>query len=75
MNLTRLWETVTGRPHQNQDAGMVRSATNRLMIAAEKFNESIRPYEEANDPMAMLFRDIARQRKMARGRNESKHHA
>lgn len=74
MNLCRIWETITGRPHERRDSGTVRSATVRLLAAAEDFRESIKPYEEAEDPVAMLFDDIAKQRRVARGSggNESK---
>lgn len=67
MNLYRLWETVTGRPHEKRCEDMVREATNRLIRAADNFSEKvIKPYSQSDDPVKMLFEDIERQRRASR---------
>jgi hypothetical protein len=67
MNISRIWESLTGRPHQQQNAGMVHRATNKLLKTADHFTDNVlKPYSESDDPINMLFEDIKRQREMAR---------
>jgi hypothetical protein len=60
----RLWEKLTGRPHQHHNAGMVRLATERLVATNADFMARIRPYEESDNPLAMLLQDVLNQRAM-----------
>jgi len=71
MNLTRIWETFTGRPHETRNADQVRTATIRLLDTADDFIEKVNLYSEAVDPIDMLFEDIKRQRETARRNDES----
>lgn len=62
---TRLWEKLTGKPHEHQNARMVHDATSRLLETNAYFFALIKPYSEAEDPLAMLLQDALNQR--ARG--------
>lgn len=75
MNVTRIWEMFTGRPHQTRNADMVRTATIRLMDTVDEFVENIKPYAEADNPVDMLFEDIKKQRDTARRNDEPKLHS
>lgn len=68
----RLWEKLTGRPHEHHNARMVHDATSKLLEANANFFARIKPYSEAEDPLAMLLKDALNQR--GRGNGSTKLH-
>jgi hypothetical protein len=58
MNFTRLWEKLTGAPHQHSLADSVRAAKNGLSESARSINERLAPYNDAPDPFMAAFADL-----------------
>jgi len=64
MNFTRVWELLSGSPHQYRNAAMVNAATSSLTRRAEEFAHAIKPYREAEDPLVMFMTDLFNRREM-----------
>lgn len=62
----RIYEKLSGTPHQRQNSDMVGQATRDLLTTAEDFSQRIRPYCESSNPLDMLMKDILAQRREAR---------
>lgn len=60
--IVRLFEKITGQPHQHHDVAMVRQATRRLIHANEEFQKVIRPYANAENPLELLLKDASNQK-------------
>lgn len=71
MNITRLWETLVGKPHLHANADMVSVAAKRLNNRAEELARIIKPYRESEDPLVMLLTDAIIQRGF-KGRQDGK---
>lgn len=69
MNLTRVWELISGSPHQYKNAAMVNDATNSLIERAEELAHAVKPYRESEDPLMMFMTDVFNQRAMTRPKN------
>jgi len=61
---TRLLETITGRPHQRQNARRVADAANDLRRDVGALSSRLRPYTESDDPLVALMTDVFNQRQM-----------
>lgn len=62
MNLQRIWELLTGSPHIHANADMVKDATNSLSQRTQEFENAIKPYSEAEDPLVMFMTDLFNKR-------------
>lgn len=69
MNLERLKEIITGRPHRYMNAEMVSEAARRLSDRADQLSQVIKPYQESEDPLVMLLTDAIIQRQFREPRN------
>lgn len=69
MNLERLREIITRRPHRMLNAEMVSEATKRLSERADQLAIIIKPYQESEDPLVMLLTDAIIQRKFREQKN------
>lgn len=67
--LVRLFEKITGRPHRHDDAAMVSAAAHDLTDSIRELSATLRPYNEKNDPLVALMRDVLNNRR--RGRREN----
>jgi hypothetical protein len=70
MNLTRVWELITGSPHHHVNAAMVSAATHSLAQRTEELAHVIKPYKDSEDPLMMFLTDVFNRREM-RPRNGS----
>ena len=62
MNMTRLWEKLTGTPHQHNLSGQVKAAAEGLTATVHRFNDKLAPYKEAPDPFIALAVDVYERR-------------
>lgn len=67
----RIWEVISGRPHQHHNAAMVSNATHSLTQRANELEQAVRPYSEADDPLVMFMTDVFNRRAAVRDENES----
>lgn len=65
MSMTRLWEKLTGMPHQRHLADSVSAATAGLLSAARSVNERLAPYKNAPDPFTAVMADLYEKRQEA----------
>jgi hypothetical protein len=61
----RLWEKLSGAPHQHRVAERVKEAADDLSASARHVREQLRPYEDAPDPFVALMADLYRKRQIA----------
>lgn len=61
----RLWEKVTGTPHQHQASAEVTRSARELSAAAVNLRQLLTPYTEAKDPLWALAADLHTQKELA----------
>jgi hypothetical protein len=71
MNMVRVIEILTGRPHRQLNAEMVHTAAERLSKRADELSEVMRPYRQSEDPLVMLLTDAIIQRNFREHKNGS----
>lgn len=64
MALVRLWEKITGAPHQHEQARKVSAVADELSSDVKKLSETMRPYLDADDPLVAFMTDVFNQRQM-----------
>jgi hypothetical protein len=74
MNLTRVWELISGSPHQYHNAAMVSAATHSLSQRTEELVRAVKPYRDSEDPLIMFMTDVFNRREMRPGNDPTKLH-
>ena len=62
--VTRIFEKLTGRPHQKQNAAMVREAAARLKEDVKVLADRLSQYEEESDPLVAIMTDLYNDREI-----------
>jgi hypothetical protein len=69
--LVRLFEKLTGKPHQHRNAQKVAAAVGDLRRDVSALSSKLRPYTEADDPLVALMTDVFNQRQMRNGHDRA----
>jgi hypothetical protein len=67
--LVRLFEKLTGKPHQHRNAQKVAAAVGDLRRDVSALSSRLRPHAEADDPLVALMTDVFNQRQLRNGRS------
>ena len=67
--LMRLYEKMTGRPHQHRHAKAAVEAHEDLRREVGELHEALQPYVDTDDPLVALMTDMFNNRQL-RGRRE-----
>jgi hypothetical protein len=65
---TRLFEKLTGRPHQHQTKQQVNEVANDLRQDARRLQSCLEPYTQSNDPLVSLMIDVFNRRQQGNGK-------
>jgi hypothetical protein len=68
--IVRLIEKITGMPHRHDNAAMVSRASERLTQRIEDLSATLRPYNEADDPLVAMMTDVFNRRQLRDRRDE-----
>lgn len=66
MNMTRIWEKITGMPHQHRMSDRVSAAAADLAATARNITLQLEPYKNAEDPLSAMFSDLYNRREFDR---------
>ncbi len=67
----RLFEKLTGTPHQRANAERVAAAADDLTASIRELSATLKPYNDCNDPLVAFMKDVIKRRRGSRNDRSS----